>query len=94
MGDRTEKYPIRVLLETAFKRIEAEVYEIREDGAFRVDSPLKTIMVPLLEPLLTCLDLKTMSWSLFLVVSCALPHRPQLLNGLGFALFHHLRVIN
>jgi len=46
------------------------------------------------KPLLTCLDLKTMSWSLFLVVSCALPHRPQLLNGLGFALFHHLRVIN
>ena len=27
-------------------------------------------------------------------LSCALPHKPQLLNGLGFPLFHHLRVIN
>ena len=52
------------------------------------------VMIWLLDPLLTYLDLKTTNWSLFLMASCALPHRPHLLNGLGFALFHHLRVIN
>ena len=55
---------------------------------------LRHFMVQLLDPLLTCLDLKTMSWSSFLMVNCALPHRPQLLNGLGFAFLHHLGVIS
>ena len=40
-------------------------------------------MMQLLDPLLTCLDLKTTGWSLFLMVGSALPHEPQLLNGLG-----------
>ena len=44
----------------------------------------------LLNPLLTCLDLKTTSWSLLLMVSCALHHGSQLLNELGFALFYTL----
>ena len=55
---------------------------------------LSHFMMHLLESLFTCLDVKRMSWSLFLMVSCALPHRPQLMNELGFPLFHHLRVIN
>ena len=54
---------------------------------------LNHLMMELLDPLLTCLHLKTTSWTFFLIVSCALPYGPQLLNGLGFALFHHLRVI-
>ena len=40
-GERKEKYPIRVLLETAVKRIGAKVYERREDRACRVGNPLK-----------------------------------------------------
>ena len=40
--DRTEKYPIRVLLETAFKRTGAEVNGRCEDRALRVDNSLKT----------------------------------------------------
>ena len=51
---------------------------------------LSDFMMQLLDSLLTCFDLRTTSWSLFLMVSCALPHGPQLLNGLGFALLHHL----
>ena len=51
---------------------------------------LSHFMMQLLDPLLTCLVVKTTSWSLFLMVSCALLHGPQLLNGLGFALFYHL----
>ena len=42
---------------------------------------LRHFMVQLLDALVTCLDLKTMSWSLFLMVSCAFPDRAQLLNG-------------
>ena len=55
---------------------------------------LRHFMMQLLYPLLTSLDLKTTSWSLFLMLSCALPQGPQLLNELEFASFHRSRVIN
>ena len=48
----------------------------------------------ILAQLLTCFDLKTTRWSLFLMVRCALLHGPQLFNRLGFALFHLLQLIN
>ena len=54
-GDRTEKHRIRVLLETAFKRIGAEVYERREDRAFRVDNPLASFYDAVIGPIVDLL---------------------------------------
>ena len=56
--------------------VRAEVYERRKGRAFGVDFLLRHFMMQLLDPVLTCLDLKLTSWSLFLMVSCALPHGP------------------
>ena len=45
--DRKEKYPIRGLLEKAFQ----EVYERREDCAFRVDNPVKAFHGAVIGPI-------------------------------------------
>ena len=90
-GDETEKYPIRVLLVTAFKRTGAEVYE---DFAFKVDNPLKPFYDALIGPIVDLLGPEDDELVIVSNSELCLTHGPQLLNGLGFALFHHLRVIN
>ena len=93
-GDITEKYPIRVLLLTAFKRIGGEVYECREDFAFRVVNPLKPFYDALFGLIVDLLGPEDDELVIVSNSELCLTHGPQLLNGLGFALFHHLRVIN
>ena len=66
-GDRTEEDPIHALLESSLEKAELKI-------------PLNHFMMQLLIQLLTCLDLKKTNCSLFLMVRCALPHGPQLLN--------------
>ena len=50
--DRKEKYPIRSLLEKAFE----EVYERREDRAFRVGNPLKAFYDAVIGPIVDLLE--------------------------------------
>ena len=71
-----------------------EVCEEVEKSCQSSDNPFRPFMMQLLLQLLTCLDLNSTSWSLFLTVRCALYHGPQLLNRLGFALSPLLPVIN
>ena len=54
-SNRTEKYPVRVLLETAFERIGAEGYERREDRDFRVDNPFKSFYDAVIGPIVDLL---------------------------------------
>ena len=70
--DRTEKYPIRVLLESV-NELGLKFMKDVKIAHLGLTILLRHFMMQLLYPLLTSLDLKTTSWSLFLVLSCALP---------------------
>ena len=72
-----------------------EVYEEVEKNPSSVQTIVsRHFVMELLVQLLTCLDPKTTNWSLLMMVRCALFHGSQLLNRVGFALFHLLQVIN